>query len=67
MRLHSFYRTYYGTSIKLSFKSSIVHFTMFNFSELSSEVDSCVYSDYETDCLGNVWQLSLYPGGGNDF
>lgn len=44
-------------------KPVLLHFKFDNFTSLSTEVDSNVCTEVQTDCNGNKWRLKLYPGG----
>ena len=44
-------------------KPALLHFKFDGFANLPTTVNSCVWSDHQTDCNGNEWKLELYPGG----
>jgi len=47
----------------MSLKPVLLHFKYDGFADLTTEVNSSVESDVQTDCNGNKWYLELYPGG----
>jgi hypothetical protein len=44
-------------------KPVLLHFKINNCANLPSHADDCWYSDVQTDCNGDEWELRLYPGG----